>query len=76
MNDEELQREVHALFGDAQATDGGYQSLYDGEWLDMTVEASDAAVQPDAAHWHDIWNTMFWPAVLFGLARFTRILKR
>ena len=26
--------------------------------------------------WHDIWNTMFWPLVLFALARFTRILKR
>ena len=26
--------------------------------------------------WHDIWNTMFWPAVLFALARFTRVLKR
>lgn len=27
-------------------------------------------------NWHDIWNTMFWPAVLLGLARFTRVLKR
>jgi hypothetical protein len=26
--------------------------------------------------WHDIWNTCFWPAVLFLLARFTRVLKR
>lgn len=24
----------------------------------------------------DIWNTMFWPTVLFLLARFTRVLKR
>ena len=23
-----------------------------------------------------VWNTMFWPVVLFGLARFTRVLKR
>ena len=23
-----------------------------------------------------VWNTMFWPAILFGLARFTRVLKR
>ena len=28
------------------------------------------------ANWKDIWNTMFWPTVLFGLARFTRVLKR
>ena len=26
--------------------------------------------------WHDVWNTSFWPAVLFLLARFTRVLKR
>jgi hypothetical protein len=26
--------------------------------------------------WHDIWNTMFWPLVLFAIARWTRILKR
>lgn len=35
-----------------------------GEWLDMTAEASRSAIQPDAAHWHDIWNTIFWPTVL------------
>ena len=29
-----------------------------------------------ASSWHDIWNTSFWPAVLFLLARFTRVLKR
>ena len=28
------------------------------------------------ANWKDIWNTMFWPSVLFGLARFTHVLKR
>ncbi len=26
------------------------------------------------ADWRDVWNTLFWPAVLFVLARFTRIL--
>lgn len=40
-----------------------------GEWLDMTVEFSNAAIQPDAAHWHDIWNTMFWPTVLLLVGR-------
>jgi cell shape-determining protein MreD len=28
------------------------------------------------ANWKDIWNTLFWPTVLFLLARFTRVLKR
>jgi cell shape-determining protein MreD len=27
-------------------------------------------------NWKDVVTTMFWPAVLFGLARFTRVLKR
>ncbi len=26
-------------------------------------------------NWHDVWNTCFWPAVLFLLARYTRLLK-
>lgn len=25
--------------------------------------------------WHDLWNTLFWPFVLFLLARYTRLLK-
>jgi hypothetical protein len=27
-------------------------------------------------NWHDIWNTCFWPAALFLLARYTRLLSR
>jgi len=27
-------------------------------------------------HRHDLWNTMLWPALLFLLARYTRVLKR
>jgi hypothetical protein len=27
-------------------------------------------------NWHDVWNTCFWPLVLFLLARYTRVLKR
>lgn len=27
-------------------------------------------------NWHDIWNTCFWPLVLFLLARYTKVLKR
>jgi len=34
------------------------------EWIDMKAEAANSALQPDAAHWHDIWNTMFWPTIL------------
>jgi hypothetical protein len=34
------------------------------EWLDMRVDAAGSAVQPDGEHWHDIWNSMFWPSVL------------
>jgi len=29
-----------------------------------------------SGNWKDIWNTMFWPLILFSLARFTRIFKR
>ena len=34
------------------------------EWLDIRMERLDNGVQPDYAHWHDIWNTMFWPTML------------
>ena len=27
-------------------------------------------------NWHDIWNTCFWPAALFLLARDTSLLRR
>lgn len=40
-----------------------------GEWLDMTAEHSRSTIQPDAAHWHDIWNTIFWPTVLLLIGR-------
>lgn len=39
------------------------------EWIDMLAEASNSAIQPDAAHWHDIWNTMFWPTILVLVGR-------
>src|SRR3546814_11999884 len=41
-----------------------------GEWLDLTAEYSRSKIQPDAAHWHYIWNKMFWPTVhMFVWAR-------
>jgi hypothetical protein len=39
------------------------------EWLDMMAEASNSRITPDAAHWHDIWNTMFWPTILVLVGR-------
>jgi hypothetical protein len=26
-------------------------------------------------NWHDVWNTSFWPAILFLLARYTRLIR-
>ena len=40
-----------------------------GEWLDLQAEIGRSAIQPDAAHWHDIWNTMFWPTMLLIVGR-------
>lgn len=34
------------------------------EWLDIRMETAEANLRPDAEHWKDIWNTMFWPTVL------------
>ena len=28
------------------------------------------------ADWLDVWQTLFWPTILFGLARFTNALRR
>lgn len=40
-----------------------------GEWFDLTGEVMDNMRQPDAAHWHDIWNTMVWPTLLALIGR-------
>jgi hypothetical protein len=40
-----------------------------GEWLDMRGEALIGVLQPDSAHWHDVWNTMLWPTVLALVGR-------
>ena len=39
-----------------------------GEWIDIRGEHLRGALQPDAAHWHDVWNTLFWPSVLALIA--------
>lgn len=40
-----------------------------GEWLDLRGEHLRGDLQPETAHWHDIWNTMLWPSVLVLLER-------
>jgi hypothetical protein len=39
------------------------------EWLDLRAEDAKGALQPDQAHWHDVWNTMFWPTILALVGR-------
>jgi hypothetical protein len=34
------------------------------EWLDLRMETLKFNIRPDDEHWHDIWNTLFWPTVL------------
>ena len=47
-----------------------------GELWDIVDTLGHGGTPRWNANWKDVWNTMFWPTVLFGLARFTRILKR
>ena len=34
------------------------------EWLDHRVEMLQKIWCNDEEHWHDIWNTLFWPVML------------
>src|SRR5471030_1666390 len=45
-----------------------------GEIVDMRDDISSLGYWRWAASVHDIVNTIFWPTVLLGLARFTRLL--
>ena len=47
-----------------------------GELWDIIDTFSHGGTPHWNANWKDVWNTMFWPTILFGLARFTRVLKR
>lgn len=47
-----------------------------GEVWDVIDTFSHGGTPQWQANWKDIWNTLFWPTLLFGLARFTRVLKR
>jgi hypothetical protein len=44
-------------------------------WDVLDTRAAGARIHWDR-NWHDLWNTCFWPAVLFLLARYTRVLRR
>ena len=47
-----------------------------GEIWDVIDTYSHGGTPKFNANWKDVWNTMFWPTVLFLLARFTKVLKR
>ncbi len=40
------------------------------EWIDVQAEGvASTNPTPDGEHWHDIWNTLFWPTVLLCVGR-------
>ncbi len=47
-----------------------------GEIWDVIDTWSHGGTPKWNANWKDVWNTMFWPTILFLLARFTKVLKR
>lgn len=47
-----------------------------GEIWDLIDTIIDGRSPRWRGNWKDIWNTLFWPGVLFLLARFTKVLKR
>jgi hypothetical protein len=44
-----------------------------GEMIDLSEDIAFHRFVYLPANWHDIWNTMFWPTVIFMLARWTRV---
>jgi hypothetical protein len=47
-----------------------------GEAWDLADAWRDGARLQWAASWHDLWNTIFWPLILFAFARWTNVLRR
>jgi len=47
-----------------------------GEAWDLIDTGASGARPHWDRNWHDVWNTCLWPAVLFVLARHTRLLSR
>ncbi len=40
------------------------------EWIDIQArETAPDYLKPDPEHWHDVWNTMFWPTILLLFGR-------
>ncbi len=52
----------------------GVAALAGEAWdlIDTLVQGEPVRLR---GNWKDVWNTLFWPVVLFALARFTRVLK-
>jgi hypothetical protein len=47
-----------------------------GEAWDL-IDTHAAGARPHwDRNWHDVWNTCFWPSLLFLLARRTQVLSR
>ena len=46
-----------------------------GEVWDLVDNIRTNVSMQWAGHWKDMWNTLFWPAMLTGLARWTRLLR-
>lgn len=47
-----------------------------GEAWDLIETRAVGATAHWDRNWHDVWNTCFWPTMLFLLARYTRLLSR
>lgn len=51
-------------------------AAFAGEIWDVVDTWSHGRTPRWNANWKDVWNTLFWPTVLFALARTTKVLKR
>lgn len=47
-----------------------------GEVWDLIDNVRTGVPMLWAGHWHDIWNTLFWPTAIVVMARFTRLAGR
>lgn len=47
-----------------------------GEVWDVIDTLSHGGTPRWSLNWKDVWNTLFWPMILFVLARFTSVLRR
>lgn len=47
-----------------------------GETWDLVDNVRTSVPMQWAGHWHDIWNTLFWPAGLTALGRFAPLLTK